>query len=214
MTRHRRTTVARITLAGVSLAALAACAGLPQAGSAIVWDGGRITDDQVAEVAGRLATEVDMELSPQLTQFTVNRLTQNVLVEQAAERAGVSVSAGEVEQATAELAAEYGGEEGLAQFLAESGVPRDELESQVEVSLLYQRLTEKLDPGANQMTGSPVAAQYLVDTSLAIELETNPRFGVWDPKQLSVVPDPNQLSRLPDNDQSGSLSESLILPQQ
>jgi hypothetical protein len=196
------------------MTALAACAGLPQAGSAIVWEGGRITDNQVAVTADQLAAEVGMELSPNLTQFTVNRLAQNVLVDEAAERAGVSVTAGQVEAFKAQLVAEVGGEAALAEVLAQSGVPRAELDAQAESSLLYQELTKKLDPEADPQQGSPKVAQYLVETSLDIELETNPRFGVWDPQQLSVVPDPNQLSRLPDNGQTGALPEGMILPQQ
>jgi hypothetical protein len=189
--------------AGLGLAAAAllitAC-GTTQAGSAIVWDTGRVTDNELAAQTQVLVDEFGVPESPELTQFTITRLAQNVVVEEAAQRAGVTVTDGEVERATSELIAEYGGEEALAEFLAQQGVPRGELSAQVRTSLLFQALSEKVDPNFDPTTGSAIANQVLVQTSNEIALATNPRFGVWDPRRLTVVPDPNALSRPADND--------------
>lgn len=201
--------------AGLGLAAAAlfisAC-GQAQAGSAIVWDSGRVTDNELAEQTQVLIDEFQVPASPELTQFTITRLAQNVVVEEAAAREGVTVSDGEVERATAELVAEYGGEEELTAFLAEQGVPRSELETQVRTSLLFQAITEKVDPNYDPMAGSQLANDLLVQTSSDISLATNPRFGVWDPSRLTVVPDPNELSRPGDNDPA--LSPQQLPPSQ
>ncbi|MDQ1249378.1 MAG: hypothetical protein QG597_3753 [Actinomycetota bacterium] len=189
--------------AGLGLAAAAllvtAC-GQTQAGSAIVWDSGRITDNDLAGQTQVLIDEFGVPASPELTQFTITRLAQNVVVDEAAAEVGVTVTEGEVDRATQELIAEYGGEEALAEFLAQQGVPRDQLAAQVRTSLLFQAISEKLDPNFDPTVGSTVANQLLVDTSNNIELATNPRFGVWDPQRLTVVPDPNALTRPGDND--------------
>jgi hypothetical protein len=201
--------------AGIGLAAAAllitAC-GQTQAGSAIVWDSGRITDNELAEQTQTLIDEFGVPESPELTQFTITRLAQNVVVDEAASREGVTVSDGEVQRAIDELIAEYGGEEALAEFLAQQGVPVSELEAQVRTSLQFQAISEKVDPNFDPTVGSALANQLLVETSNDISLATNPRFGVWDPQQLTVVPDPNALSRPADNDLT--LSPQQLTPSQ
>jgi hypothetical protein len=207
--------IRRPARAGLGLAAAAllisAC-GQPQAGSAVVWDTGRITDEAVAQQAQSLAEELGQPASPELTQFTVTRMAQNAVIEEAAQREGVQVSDGEVDRTIANLIEESGGQEQFAADAAAGGVPESEIRSQVRAGLLFQALGEKLDPNFDPVMGSAIANQYVVQTSNDMALTTNPRFGVWDPNRLTLVPDPNALSRPGDNELQ--LAPEQLMPSQ
>lgn len=200
--------IARVGL-GLAAAALALSAcGQPQAGSAVVWTDGRITDNELAATTDALTAELEIPDSPEVTQFTVTRLAQNVLFQEAADKAGVTVSQGDVDRTTADLVAQFGDEAALKDFLGQNGLTRAELEEQVRISLLAEATLKKIDPTADpQAGGSQLFTEYLTGVSEEIELQTNPRFGVWDPTRLAAVPSTNDLSRPPDNDQAATGTE-------
>lgn len=210
--RRRMAVGVGLALAGL---ALSACAGVDQAGAAVVWDSGRITENQLAEQVAVIAAVDGVEVTPQVTNEVVNFLAQGVLVNEAADQLGLSVTRGDVERATAEAIEASGGEERLRTVLAENDAEFDDftalVESLVQRDLLLEQIVAEVDPEGAQPTLSPAALDYLVDTSIAIDLTTNPRFGVWDPSSLAAQLNPNLLSRPGDNAVQ-ALPEGMVLP--
>ncbi len=186
------------TLATAAL--LAGCGGPPDAGSAITYDGGRITEATLAADAQGLADLAGVPVSRSITEATLNRMATFVLVEQAAERAGVQVSQGEVDAAVAAQAEQFGSREALEQAALRQGVPPSALEDFFRVNLIYTELVKAnaSDP-AKPETGEAIAQSFLGEVSNDIALRTNPRFGTWSAKQLQVVPNDDGLTREPTN---------------
>ncbi len=202
---------------GLALAtvALSACAGVDQAGAAVVWDSGRITEDQLAEQVAVIAAVDGVEVSPQVTNEVVNFMAQGVLVNEAADQLGLSITPGEVERGTAEVIAGSGGEEQLETVLAENDAEFEDftalVESLVKRDLLLEQIVDEIDPAGAELGLPPAVLNFLVDTSVTMDLSTNPRFGVWDPTSLAAQLTPNLLSRPGDNAVQ-ALPEGMILP--
>lgn len=219
--RHKEARVKNRRRVGIGLGlalasvALSACAGVDQAGAAVVWDSGRITEDQLAEQVAVISAVDGVEVSPQVTNEVVNFMAQGVLVNEAADQLGLSVTPGDVERATAEAIASNGGEEQLAAALAESDAEFEDftalVESLVKRDLLLEQIIGEIDPAGAELALSPAVLDYLVATSVAMDLNTNPRFGVWDPASLAAQLTPNLLSRPGDNAVQ-ALPEGMILP--
>lgn len=214
MIRRRVKVGVGIALAGV---ALSACAGTSQAGSAVVWDSGRITEEQLAEQVDIIAAIDNLDVSPQLTNEVLNFLAQEVLITEAADRLGVSVTPGQVEREAVEAIEAGGGEEEIAANLAaESEAEFDDyvelIGSLVRRNLLLEQIAENLAPESDEPGLPAEVLDYLSETSVEIDLGTNPRFGVWDPVNLAARTNPDQLSRPADNAEA-VLPEGFILPE-
>jgi hypothetical protein len=209
-----RRTGAGIALAGVALA-LSAC-GQPQAGAALTWDGGRITEAQVTEDVAVLTADLlavaqansgNAEMAQQskpdravVTNATLNRLASDELSALAAEAAGVSVTEGQVDQELDSLRSQYGGEAGLAQAAVLSGIPAEGIRDYVRSQLQLKGIASAL--GAQQSSdgrAAPELTNYLAQVSVENGFTANPRFGAWIPQQLAVIPQPDELSRLPED---------------
>lgn len=215
---------AGIALAGVALS-LAAC-GQPQAGAALTWDGGRITEAQVAQEAAQLADDLAplaeatsaqpgqqqlaMPENAALTSITLNRLAANELTSIAAEIAGVTVSAGQVDQEVESLRGQYGGDAGLQEAAVSSGIPGKGITTYVRRLLELSGIAEALGakPGQDGQL-PPELTQYLAQVSVDTGFTANPRFGVWVPEQIAVEPDPDALSRPADNTEVNDLLSGL-----
>lgn len=219
-----RSTGAGITLAVAALA-LTAC-GQPQAGAALTWDGGRITEAQVAQESDQLAEDLApiveagnqqapgeqlaMPENAALTSVTLNRLATNELVSLAAESAGVTVTEGQVDQELETLRAQYSGDAGLAAQAASAGIPANGIRAYVRRQLELTGVAQAIGatPGADGQF-PPELAQYLAEVSIDSEFTANPRFGVWVPQQIAVEPDPDALSRPADNTEVNDLMSGL-----
>jgi hypothetical protein len=202
----------------VAAMALSACASASQAGSAVVWDSGRITEDQFAETVSLITAIDNVEASPQFTNEVLNFVTQEVLVAEAADRLGVSVTPGAVERGVAGVIEGSGGEAEIAAILAASGSDveftdyAELVASLIRRDLLIEQVALKLAPESAEFELPDEVLAYLSETSVEINLTTNPRFGVWDPVNLAAQPNPDQLSRPGDNEEA-VLPEGLILPE-
>ena len=184
--------------AGVATVLLAGC-GQSQAGAAITYDGGRITENEVAAQADEVANALGIAMSPLVTQATIERLAANTIVAAGAEQLGVSVNGGEVDQVLESAAAEVGGVEQLELGLQQQGVPLSAIPQQAEVAALATKMTEQLAPDANPLVQQEALNQYLVRVGQEINLKVNPRFGTWEPAQLALLPPSDLLSRPADN---------------
>lgn len=196
-----------------TVALLTAC-GAPDAGSALTYDGGRITEATLAADAQQLADLVGAPVSRTITEATLNRMATFVLVDEVADRAGIEVSQGQVDAAVDEQVQQFGSRARLEQAALQQGVPPSALEDYFRVNLVYSELVKSsaTDP-AKPETGEPIAQRYLSEVSNQISLRTNPRFGTWSAQKLQVVSNDDGLTRPPDNEVSG-LPEGLTLPGQ
>lgn len=185
--------------AAATMAAVLAGCGQSQAGAAITYDGGRITENFVAEQAAEVAEALDIAVNPRVTQATIERLATNTVVEAGAEEMGVTVTGGDVDRLLESAAAEAGGEAELQARLESQGVPASAITTQARVAALATKMSEELAPGGDLVAQNEALGTFLVNVGEQINLKVNPRFGTWLPQQLTVVPTPDLLSRPADN---------------
>lgn len=201
--------------AALATAALLTGCGAPDAGSAITYDGGRVTEATLAADAQKLADLVGVPVSRNVTEATLNRMATFTLVEQAAARAGVQVSQGDVNAAVQAQVEQFGSREALERTALRQGVPPSALEEFFRVNLLYSAIVKAnaTDP-AKPETGESIAQNFLTEVSNDISLRTNPRFGTWSAKQLQIVPNDDGLTREPTNALTSTTGGGLTLPGQ
>lgn len=195
--RYRRT-LGTLGAAVTTVALLAGC-GQSQAGAAITYDGGRITENFVAEQAAETAEALGIVVTPRVTQVTIQRLATNTVVEAGAEELGVTVTGGDVDRLLDEAAAAAGGDEALEQDLINQGVPVSAIPTQARVAALATKMAQELAPDADIRVQDEALGNFLVTVGEEIDLTVNPRFGQWRAEELTVVPSPDLLSRPADN---------------
>ncbi len=191
-------------LAATLLAAvlgLAAC-GQGQPGSAAVVEDRRIGVLELQEstrelLDARAARQPDASEEPadeataQLGVLT--QLVRSELLEEAAERNGVQVSEGQVDELLRQFEQQAGGREALEQDLVASGVPPSRLREIVRFIANQNALGERLaaQAGGAQQQGQTALRDLLVETARQAGVEVNPRYGTWDAEQLEVVGSPS-----------------------
>lgn len=185
--------------AAAATAVLVAGCGQSQAGAAITYDGGRITENEVAAQADEVAAALGIAMSPLVTQATIQRLATNTIVEAGAEQLGVTVTGGEVDQVFDEAAAQAGGVEQLELGLQQQGVPLSAIPEQARVAALAAKVAQDVAPGASPQAAQETFGSFLVQVGEDINLKVNPRFGTWEPEQLTLLPPSDLLSRPADN---------------
>ncbi len=185
----------QVGLGTLAVAAVLAGCGPDRAGSAVVFGSERITDETVAAKAATLATALKLPLDKQITGVTVQRLTSNAIVEEAASQAGITVTQGQVDELIDEAVKSNGGREQFEQLAIQQGLLPEDVPLQARISLLASGLGEKLAPGADQQAASTVIAQDLVRVSNELKVTVSPRFGVWNSDQLRLDAPPNDLSK-------------------
>lgn len=209
MKLSRRVTV---MVAAGSVIAVAACGPL-DAGAAVVYNGGRVTENEVAAQVDELSTDLGLAPSARMTQFTVQRVVTNILIQSAADEVGVSATAGESEAWFAQASEASGGAAQLISGAAQQGIPASQVGTQVRIRVLADKIGDKLMPGAESNARDLVVGEYLVGVAKNLNLNVSPRFGTWYPDRLTVGPPPNDLSE-PAPAQSQGLPGQLVVPQQ
>ena len=175
------------------LGALAAC-NANEAGAAVTYEGGRITDEVVAAQSAQLASELQIALSPKITQFTVQRLVTNLLIEQGAAMRGVTVSEADTQKFLTDAAETVGGMDALVASAVQQGIPASELPAQVRARVVADQLGDVLAPGEDTDSKDVAVGRYLVDVAQTLNVDVNPRFGSWQAERLTVAPPPDDLS--------------------
>ncbi|TSC64195.1 MAG: SurA domain-containing protein [Microgenomates group bacterium Gr01-1014_93] len=87
--------------------------------------------------------ELIQKLYVQGKERTINQMVNEKLLEQEAKKAGVKISAQEVEQKVADLEKQYGGKEGFEALLSQQGLNRDAVYKDTKFQLIVERLYEK-----------------------------------------------------------------------
>ncbi|MQA84742.1 MAG: hypothetical protein GEV03_09000 [Streptosporangiales bacterium] len=186
----------------VVAAALTACGQTPvKMGAAAIVDDERITTVQVQEAvrsfqeAHKRSPVPPEQLrlpDPQsLTRSELMLLLRFRIVEQAAEREGISVSEGEIDS----FIAEQGSRRDLEMRAMVGGIPPDLLREAVREALIQEQLAGRLAPDADPTQAAPQVQRYLVDLARDLGVRVSPRYGRFDYSSLTVVAADDTLSR-------------------
>lgn len=208
-TRSRLRTAVRAAGAAALVVVLAACAN--NAGSAIVVGSQSVSDatvssqvDEVYQVFQDNSKNVQLQGASfdrgAATASTVDRLTRQLLLEEAARREGVTVTQGEVDTIISQtIEAQFSGDRtGLEIALAgQQNIPPSQINDFARAFLLTDALGKKLAPGADGTAQQQAVVDYLVKLSDEIGVDVAPRFGTWDPQQAQLGPVDDDLSQLP-----------------
>lgn len=194
----RRRAKAGVTV-GLALAGLllAACGGAVAAGSAAVLGDERIPTSEVSAQLTELNTARGLPAdaaNAEATTSIIQRLVVTNLVDQAADRLGVTVSDGAVDAELLALEANAGGREALDDALLQSNIPPSQAVAQIRLSLLVREMGLVLDPAGDAQTQNTAVFNYVVALSDELDVTISPRFGTWDSSQLSLGPVPDDLS--------------------
>ena len=175
---------------------LSGCGSASPGAAAVVGDV-RISEsdlnERVEQVLRAQSRPMDTA-SEALVVTTLDRMITTSLVEQLASREGVSVTQGELDATIANYAEAAGGQAAFEQILLEQDLAIEGVEDLFRVNILAQKLGFELDP-----TGSPEAQTLAVLTavsefSTAIGTKVSPRYGTWNPAELTIGAVANDLS--------------------
>lgn len=178
-----------VVLAGL---VLTGC-GQTLAGSAAVVGDARLTDSELGQTVSTLSQQLGIPESDQVSQAVLSRWMVAEMVDQLAERKGISVTRGEVDQTIADQTEQSGGKEAFEAGALQAGVLPQDIPDAVRTSLLIDKLSRTTITGDDPsgQTGLITAVQAL---SEELDPQVSPRFGTWDAEQLSVGALPDDLS--------------------
>ncbi len=172
--------------------AVSAC-GPTLSGSAAVVGEQRLTDSELAETTTALTEQLGIPESAQVSQAVLSRWIVAELVDEMASRKGVAVTKGDVDAAVAQEVERAGGQEALEQGALQAGVLPDAIPEVVRTTLLVEALSKGTITG-DDPTGQTGLLTQIQQLSDEISPQVSPRFGTWDPAQLSVGALPDDLS--------------------
>jgi peptidyl-prolyl cis-trans isomerase SurA len=172
--------------------ALAAC-GPTLSGSAAVVGEQRLTDSELAQTTSQLTDQLGIPESAQVSQAVLSRWIVAELVDEMAARRGVTVTKGDVDAAVSSEAERAGGQEALEQAALQAGVLPDTIPDVVRTTLLVEGLSRGTITG-DDPTGQTGLLTQIQALSEEVSPQVSPRFGTWDPAQLSVGALPDDLS--------------------
>lgn len=180
--------IAAVVMSGCSTAA---------PGAAAVVGSDRISEreltEKVEQVLRAQGRPVD-SASEALVVTTLDRLITTSLVEQFAEQEGVSVTQGELDATVAGFVEATGGQQAFDDVLLQQDVAPESAPELIRVNLLAQKLGAALDPTGGPEAQSAAVLIAVSDFSEDVGTSVSPRYGVWDPINLSVGAMPNDLS--------------------
>jgi hypothetical protein len=183
-------------LLAVSLITLTGC-GANQAGAAAVLGDQRISENELNEQVQAILSAQGLtaqDSSADLVTNTLDRMITSNLVQQLAAREGIVIGQGEIDVIRLQYVAQAGGQAELDTLLLQQGVLAENVDNIIKLNLQVAKLGEKLVPGvAADVQGGAV---FVAASELSVELGTEvaPRFGTWDPENLTIGPVTNNVS--------------------
>ncbi|MFD5631831.1 SurA N-terminal domain-containing protein [Streptomyces sp. NPDC127072] len=199
---HRRRRTALVLSAALAAAAplLTACGSEAHPGAAAVVGGDRITiaqlESRVNEVrtAQRAATpnqaqyEQAVTKTASLTRDTLHTMVLDRVLDQAAAKAGVSVTRKDTQQLRSSLEQQAGGAKALeAAWLQQYGVAPKRLDDSLRTEIEAQKLAAAIGADMNTTEGQATFWKAMSDASKKLDVDLNPRYGAWDVKKSSRV---------------------------
>lgn len=189
--------IRRVGLAGVALIALpltTACQ--TRVGLAASVGDQRVETSQLTAVTQRSQAALAVSGNPvpagqvpALERSVLNLLVQDALLEQIGSKKGITITQRDIDVEHASEARQAGGEKALETQLQQSGLSPTDLPLAIKKQLLVTRLQT-----AFGTTDTTAITKALTAIAQQIDVRVNPRFGQWDPKNLTIVGAPNDLS--------------------
>jgi hypothetical protein len=167
--------------------------GCGVAGAAAKVGPNRISDEQLnTDVSalfvaqGRAADTQDSTL----IRSVLERAVVFELIDQLADREGVTVPPGDVEALTAEYVRQFGGVEDFEAAVLQQGVPPEQINDFLILNLQVEQLRER------QTGDNPDAAfaDLLLGFADEVGVDISPRYGTWVPEALTIAPPADTLS--------------------
>ena len=189
----------RSTAAAVALAvlALSGCA-TNQAGAASIVGGARVTDAQVADVAGETRTQLVSVTGSTYdekaaTTASLTMQTRHLILAAVAEKEGITVTQGEVDAFVKNIVdTQFSGKQQalLDNLVSQSNVPASQVPAAARDQLIYNALLAKIAPGiTDQAAMSKAFTDYMKPFVADAGVQVAPRYGTWDVFALGPVPD-------------------------
>jgi len=177
-------------------AALLAGCGTPRAGAAATVGPDRISEADLAAATNELRSLVGDPTgdTSETLRSVLARMVTRDLAEAAVRRAGLTVPGGDVDRARRDLTTEVGGEEQLARYAAEAGVPPRLVDDVLYTSIALELLGRSLEPEGTPEEQQGAALLALAELSIELGVVVNPRYGVWLPANGAIGPPPDDLS--------------------
>ena len=194
-TRHRLAVIAGIGLLSISLG-LSGCSA-QTAGAAAVVGEQRISESELdTEVQDTLDLQglSSADSSNELIVSTLNQLITGILVNELSDREKITVAQGEIDDLRLQYVAQAGGQEAFEASIGEQGISMGEVDSIISVNLQVAKLGDVLSPSGDADAKSAKVFIAISELSSELGTEVAPRFGTWDPENLSVGPSANSLS--------------------
>jgi hypothetical protein len=194
-TRQRLAVIAGIGLLSISLG-LSGCSSQTAGAAAVVGDQ-RISESELdTEVQDTLDLQglSSMDSSNELIVSTLNQLITGILVNELSDREKITVAQGEIDDLRLQYVAQAGGQEAFEASIGEQGISPGEVDSIISVNLQVAKLGDILSPSGDADAKSAEVFIAISELSSELGTEVAPRFGTWDPENLSVGPSANSLS--------------------
>lgn len=191
----KRLPVLAAALAATALLISACGSGAP--GAAAVVGPERISERELADAVGevlRAGGRPENTANADLTRTILDRMVKIALVDQAATRAGVVVTQGEIDRVTADYEQQAGGPEQFDGLLLGQGIAPSQADAAVKLNIQAQKLAEAVSPGADPQAAGAELVNTLGQYSLMVGTEISPRYGTWDIASLSIGGQPTDLS--------------------
>lgn len=194
MIRRGRTRRIAGLIAGLAVVAAVAGCGPVLAGSAAVVGDERITDPDLEYQVNQVTAALNLEPSEKANQIVLDRMIRGEIFDYMSQQANVEISDGALNTFISTTEKQVGGADKLAQQLLQSGVPGSEISNFARTFLQQQQLAAKLAPGKSPQVQGAALGAAAIKVSKELDVRVSPRFGSWNPEQLSVGPTPNDLS--------------------
>ncbi|MFI6340090.1 SurA N-terminal domain-containing protein [Streptomyces sp. NPDC050535] len=199
---HRRRRTALVLSAALAAAAplLTACGSEAHPGAAAVVGGERITIAQLESRVNEVRTaqraaipdqaqyEQAVTKTASLTRDTLHTLVLDRVLDEAATKAGVSVTRKDTQQLRSSLEQQAGGAKALeAAWLQQYGVAPKRLDDSLRTEIEAQKLAAAIGADMNTDAGQATFWKAMSEASRKLDVDLNPRYGAWDVKQSSRV---------------------------
>jgi hypothetical protein len=187
--RHRLVAIVGVGVIA-AIIGLSGC-GTPTAGAAAVVGDQRISEDTLnSEVQAVLSLQglPATDSSNELITSTLNQMITSILIDELASREKVEVTQGEIDDLRLQYIAQAGGDEEFEAQIGQQGI------SIADVNIQVSKLGDVLSPNGEPDAKSGAVFLAISELSSEIGTEVSPRFGTWDPENLTVGPSANSLS--------------------
>ena len=185
----RRVLQATVLVGALLLAS--GCALVDRAGSAAVVDGVRYTNEQLEADFVSLDRALGTADKP-ATMEEINRNFIAIFVgDQVMQKAiadnNVTPDKAAIGKLRRQLEVQLGGEKQLEAYAASRGISPSQLWIVLRNSVLTTDLGAALVGGTDTDAQNSAASEYLAKVAATMDIEVAPRFGKWDPSQMTAV---------------------------